>query len=63
MTAGNGSVPRRVAIDPSLTRELRSIVGADAIVSRVSELKVYECDGWTIEKSAPDLLVMPRTTE
>jgi glycolate oxidase len=54
---------RRDAIDPSLTRDLRSIVDADAIVSRVSELKVYECDGWTIEKSAPDLLVMPRTTE
>ena len=43
-------------------RELRAIVGDDAIVSRASELKVYECDGWTIEKSAPDLLVMPHST-
>ena len=34
----------------------------DGIVSRASELKVYECDGWTIEKSAPDVLLMPRTT-
>ena len=32
------------------------------MVSHRSELKVYECDGWTIEKNAPDLLVMPRTT-
>ena len=42
---------------------MRAIVGDDAIVSRASELKVYECDGWTIEKSAPDLLVMPHSTE
>jgi len=50
-------------LDPGVIDELRSIVGERAIVSHPSELKVYECDGWTIEKSAPDLLVMPRTTE
>ncbi len=49
-------------IDRSLVAELSEIVGADGIVSRASELKVYECDGWTIEKSAPDVLLMPRTT-
>jgi glycolate oxidase len=53
---------KAAALDASLTRQVRAIVGEDAIVSRISELKVYECDGWTIEKSAPDLLVMPRTT-
>jgi glycolate oxidase len=53
---------KAAVLDASLTSELRAIVGDDAIVSRISELKVYECDGWTIEKSAPDLLVMPRTT-
>jgi glycolate dehydrogenase FAD-linked subunit len=46
-----------------LADELRSIAGDDGVVARASELKVYECDGWTVEKSAPDLLVMPRTTE
>jgi glycolate oxidase len=55
----NGKV---ASLDASIIRDLRAIVGDDAIVSRISELKVYECDGWTIEKSAPDLLVMPRTT-
>jgi glycolate oxidase len=58
---GNGTVGR-TAIGADVARELRAIVGDDAIVSRVSELKVYECDGWTIEKSAPDLLVMPHST-
>ena len=41
---------------------LQEIIGADAIVSRPTELKVYECDGWTIEKCAPQLLLRPRTT-
>ncbi len=47
---------------PALASELAEIVGADGIVARPSELAVYECDGWTIAKSAPDLLVLPRTT-
>jgi glycolate oxidase len=57
-TNGSGASP----IDEHLRAELRAIVGENAIVQRTSELKVYECDGWTIEKSRPDLLVMPRTT-
>ncbi len=48
--------------DARLITELRQIVGAEAVTSRPTELKVYECDGWTIEKTAPDLLVRPRTT-
>ncbi|HKD70273.1 MAG TPA: FAD-linked oxidase C-terminal domain-containing protein [Candidatus Binataceae bacterium] len=51
-----------IEVDGALREELEAIVGASAVVSHRSELKVYECDGWTIEKSAPDLLVMPRTT-
>jgi len=47
---------------PALAAELAEIVGADGVVARPSELAVYECDGWTIAKSAPDLLVLPRTT-
>src|SRR5579885_2508969 len=50
-------------LDSRLVDELAAIVGRDGIVSRPSELKVYECDGWTVEKNSPDLLVMPRTTE
>jgi glycolate oxidase len=47
---------------PGLAEELAAIVGADGVVSHLSELAVYECDGWTIGKSTPDLLVLPRTT-
>ena len=60
---GSNGTSQRSAIDAGLAPELRAIVGDDAMVSRASELKVYECDGWTIEKNSPDLLVMPHSTE
>jgi len=49
-------------IDSKLLEELREILGDGGIVERATELKVYECDGWTIEKSAPDVLLLPRST-
>jgi glycolate oxidase len=45
-----------------LREELTEIVGHEGLVYRASELKVYECDGWTVEKNIPDLLVLPKTT-
>ncbi len=45
-----------------LAAELAEIVGNGGVIARAGELAVYECDGWTIAKSAPDLLVLPRTT-
>jgi len=46
-----------------LLDRLRPIVGRDAILSSPSELLVYECDGFTIEKNKPDVVVFPTTTE
>ena len=42
---------------------LRAIVGDDAVIARPSEVKVYECDGYTLEKSAPEVVVLPRSTD
>jgi glycolate oxidase len=56
------SRPNR-AIPIDLIRELEAAVGPDGIISHPSELSVYECDGWTVEKSAPDVLLLPRSTE
>src|SRR5580698_2571507 len=53
---------RMSSIDRKLLDQLREILGPDGIVSRATELKVYECDGWTVEKSVPDVLLLPRTT-
>src|SRR5437660_11759471 len=46
-----------------LTNRLKAIVGADGILTSPSDLLVYECDGYTLEKNRPDVVVFPTTTE
>ena len=47
----------------SLVDELRQVVGIDGVLSAHSDLVVYECDGFVIEKNCPDVVVFPRTTQ
>src|SRR5579872_1785897 len=47
----------------ALLDRLRPVVGRDALLSSPSELLVYECDGFTIEKNKPDVVVFPTSTE
>jgi glycolate oxidase len=46
-----------------LLERLRAIVGPGALIHTPSELLVYECDGFTIEKNRPDVVVFPTSTE
>jgi glycolate oxidase len=46
-----------------LADRLRDIVGRDAVLTAPSDLLVYECDGYTIEKNRPDVVVFPTSTE
>ena len=48
---------------PQLISRLHTIVGQDGVISSASELTVYECDGYVIEKNKPDVVVFPTTTE
>ena len=48
---------------PRLVGWLKDIVGDDGVVSHPTELSVYDCDGYTLEKSAPDIVVLPRSTD
>ncbi|MBM4269520.1 MAG: FAD-binding protein [Deltaproteobacteria bacterium] len=49
---------------PSRLRErLRGLVGDAGIVDRREALLVYECDGYTLERAVPDLVVLPATPE
>src|SRR5437763_326291 len=50
------------AVAPSLAERMRSIVGAANVLSSPSDLLVYECDGFTIEKNKPDVVVFPQST-
>ncbi len=47
----------------SIVDSLREIVGPENVLAARSDLMVYECDGFTIEKNSPDVVVFPRTTE
>jgi glycolate oxidase len=52
--------PTKIA---SLVEELRETVGLDGVLSAESELLVFECDGYQIEKNSPDIAVFPRNTD
>ena len=47
----------------SLIERLRAIVGPAGLLHSPSDLVVYECDGFTIEKNQPDVVVFPTATE
>lgn len=46
-----------------LIDRLKAIVGHAALLHNPSDLVVYECDGYTIEKNKPDVVVFPSSTE
>ena len=47
----------------ALIARMKAIVGPDNVLTAAAELTVYECDGFTIEKNRPDVVVFPTTTE
>lgn len=51
-----------MAIDPAVVAALESQLGRNAVLSRAPDLKLYEYDGG-VDKSQPDLVVFPRSTE
>lgn len=46
-----------------LVDELTIALGEDAVLSSPSETLVYECDGYVVEKSSPDCVVFPQSTD
>ena len=49
-------------MNSTLVSHLCDIVGSDGIVEKSTALSVYDCDGYTLEKSIPEIVVLPRTT-
>src|SRR5207249_8081623 len=45
----------------ALLTQLRTAVGSDGVIDRPEALLVYECDGYTLERAAPEVVVLPRT--
>ncbi len=46
-----------------LVSDLVAVVGAENVLHRRDEMLVYECDGYMVEKSVPDVVVFPTSTE
>jgi glycolate oxidase len=47
----------------ALAARLRALVGDDGVIDHPDALGVYECDGYTLERAAPEIVVLPRTPE
>ena len=50
-------------MEASTIDRLRELVGEDGVVTNERALSTYECDGYTLEKSTPDVVVLPHSTE
>ena len=55
----DGSVP----VAAELIDRFCRILGDDGVLTAADELVVYECDGYVVEKKAPDVVLFPTTTE
>jgi glycolate oxidase len=51
------------ALQQDFAASLRQIVGPEGLITSQSDLLVYECDGYTIEKNKPDYVVLPTSTD
>jgi glycolate oxidase len=50
-------------VSAALIRDLARVVGPDGVVENPEARAVYECDGYTLERAVPDLVVLPRSTD
>src|SRR5271154_2889874 len=50
-------------VTPSVLADLIAILGSDNVLHNRDETLVYECDGYMVEKSLPDVVVFPTSTE
>ena len=47
---------------PTLIEKMTAIVGKAGVLTHKAELTVYECDGFMVDRNAPDVVVFPTTT-
>ena len=47
----------------SFHAELRNALGRENVLSALSELAVYDCDAYTVERRTPGAVVFPRSTQ
>jgi glycolate oxidase len=47
----------------TLVARMQAIVGAENVLTAPADMAAYECDGFTIAKTKPDVVVFPTSTE
>jgi glycolate oxidase len=57
------SISSATPVKSPLVADLTRVVGSENVIHHRDELVVYECDGYTIEKNVPDVVVFPTSTE
>jgi glycolate oxidase len=62
MTSTTAAI-RSPKVTPGIVSDLVAIVGSENVLHRREETLVYECDGYVVEKSVPDVVVFPTSTE
>lgn len=53
----------RITLPPALVGVLRGIVGDVNVLAATTQLQVYECDAYTLERRPPNVVVLPANTE
>ena len=56
------SLAEPATLPANFLKALEAVVGPGGVIRQADELVVYECDAYTIEKDAPDVVVFPETT-
>ncbi len=51
------------AVSSEFIRQLRDITAPERVLDAEDELLVYECDGYVIEKNAPEVVVFPESAQ
>jgi glycolate oxidase len=62
-SAATSTLPPSATPAAEFLDRFRRIVGEEGMLYNPEELVVYECDGYTVEKKVPDLVLFPTTRE
>lgn len=57
------ATPMPPADHAALVARMKAIVGNDNVLTATADLTAYECDGFTIAKTKPNVVVFPTSTE
>lgn len=52
-----------MSLSPAFVQDLQQALGREHVITKVEQLRVYECDGLTGHRAVPELVVLPGSTE